>query len=270
MSPGPRISSPLDVCAASAHHGETMFDLSGKTALVTGGSRGIGRAISLALAGQGASVAVNYVSNQDAAEQVVNEITGSGGTAITLQGDVAANAAHLVEATVKQLDAIHILVNNAGLTRDDLMLRMSEEAWDEVLAVDLRAAFLSTKAALRPMVRQRWGRIINISSVAGMVGNPGQANYSAAKAGLIGLTKSVAKEVASRNITANVVAPGLVDTEMIADLTDDQKQAVLTLAPLGRPATAEEVAPAVVYLASEEAAYVTGTVLTVDGGLVMH
>jgi len=247
-----------------------MFDLSGKAALVTGGSRGIGRAIALALAEQGASVAVNYMSNKDAADEVVSEISGVGAKAIALQGDVAADAARLVDETKEQFQAIHILVNNAGLTRDDLMLRMSEEAWDEVMAVDLRAAFLSTKAALRPMIRQRWGRIINIASIAGLVGNPGQANYAAAKAGLIGLTKSVAKEVASRNITANVVAPGLVDTEMIDSLTDDQKNAVLQLAPMGRAATPAEVAPAVVYLASEEARYVTGTVLTVDGGLVMH
>jgi 3-oxoacyl-[acyl-carrier protein] reductase len=247
-----------------------MFDLTGKSALVTGGSRGIGKAISLALAGQGAAVAVNYVSNKEAADEVVAEITKNGGRAIVLQGDVADDGARLVTETKEQLDGIHILVNNAGLTHDNLMLRMSEEAWDRVMAVDLRGAYLTTKAALRPMIRQRWGRIINIASVAGLIGNAGQANYAAAKAGLIGLTKSVAKEVASRNVTANAVAPGLVATEMTADLTEDQLQAVLQLAPLGRPATPEEIAPAVVYLASEEAAYVTGSVLTVDGGLVMH
>ncbi|MCH7697984.1 MAG: 3-oxoacyl-[acyl-carrier-protein] reductase [Chloroflexi bacterium] len=247
-----------------------MFDLTGKSALVTGGSRGIGKAISLALAGQGAAVAVNYVANKDAADEVVAEITGNGGKAIALQGDVADEGARLVRETKEQLEGIHILVNNAGLTQDNLMLRMSEEAWDRVMAVDLRGAFLTTKAALRPMIRQRWGRIINIASVAGLVGNAGQANYAAAKAGLIGLTKSVAKEVASRNVTANAVAPGLVTTELTAGLTEEQEQAVLQLAPLGRPATPEEIAPAVVYLASEEAAYVTGSVLTVDGGLVMH
>ncbi len=247
-----------------------MFDLSGKIALVTGGSRGIGRAIALALAEQGASVAVNYVSNKAAADEVVGKITGDGGTAIALQGDVATDGARLVKETKEQLEGIHILVNNAGITDDNLILRMSEEAWDRVMRVDLRAAFITTKAALRPMIRQRWGRIINIASVAGLVGNPGQANYAAAKAGLIGLTKSVAKEIASRNVTANVVAPGLVATEMTADLTEEQQQAMLLLAPLGRAATPEEIAPAVVYLASDEAAYVTGTVLTVDGGLVMH
>lgn len=247
-----------------------MFDLTGKSALVTGGSRGIGKAISLALAEQGAAVAVNYVANKDAADEVVAEITRNGGKAIALQGDVADDGARLVDETKEQLEGIHILVNNAGLTQDNLMLRMSEQAWDRVMAVDLRGAFLTTKAALRPMIRQRWGRIINIASVAGLVGNAGQANYAAAKAGLIALTKSVAKEVASRNITANAVAPGLVTTELTADLTEEQEQAVLQLAPLGRPATPEEIAPAVVYLASEEAAYVTGSVLTIDGGLVMH
>lgn len=247
-----------------------MFDLTGKSALVTGGSRGIGKAISLALAGQGAAVAVNYFANKDAADEVVAEITGNGGKAIALQGDVADDGARLVDETKEQLEGIHILVNNAGLTQDNLMLRMSEQAWDRVMAVDLRGAFLTTKAALRPMIRQRWGRIINIASVAGLVGNAGQANYAAAKAGLIGLTKSVAKEVASRNVTANAVAPGLVTTELTAGLTEEREQAVLQLAPLGRPATPEEIAPAVVYLASEEAAYVTGSVLTVDGGLVMH
>ena len=249
-----------------------MFDLSGKVALVTGGSRGIGRAIALALAEQGARVAVNYVSNAQAAEEVVQRIAGCGGQAVAIQGDVSRpeDARRLIDETLSAFDALHILVNNAGLTQDDLLLRMSEEAWDRVLAVDLRGAYLCTKAALRPMIRQRWGRIINIASVAGLVGNAGQANYAAAKAGLIGLTKSVAKEVASRNVTANAIAPGLVRTELTADLTEAQEQAVLQLVPLGRPATAEEIAPAVVFLASEEAGYITGTVLPVDGGLVMH
>ena len=247
-----------------------MFDLTDKVALVTGGSRGIGRAISIALAQQGAAVALNYVSNKDAADAVVQEITAAGGTAIALQGDVAEDGARLVADAKERLDAIHILVNNAGLTQDNLILRMSEESWDRVMAVNLRGAFLCTKAALRPMIRQRWGRIINIASVGGLIGNAGQANYAAAKAGLIALTKSVAKEVASRNITANAIAPGLVATEMTADLTEDQEQAVLTQVPLRRAATPEEIAPAVVYLASDEAAYMTGSVLTLDGGLVMH
>ena len=249
-----------------------MFDLNDKVALVTGGSRGIGRAIALALAERGARVAVNYVANAEAAAAVVKEIAGDGGQAIAIQGDVsqAEDAKRLVNETLAQLDGLHILVNNAGLTKDDLLLRMSEEAWDRVMEVDLRGAFLCTKAAIRPLIRQRWGRIINIASVAGMVGNAGQANYAAAKAGLIGFTKAVAKEIASRKVTANAIAPGLVRTEMTADLTEAQETAVLQLVPLGRVATPEEIAPAVVFLASEEAAYITGHVLAIDGGLVMH
>ena len=249
-----------------------MFDLNEKAALVTGGARGIGRAIALTLAERGARVAVNYVAHAQAAEEVVQQIGGCGGRAVALQGDVsrAEDARRLVEETLAAFDGLHILVNNAGLTQDNLLLRLSEEAWDRVLAVDLRGAFLCTKAALRPMIRQRWGRIINVASVAGLVGNAGQANYAAAKAGLIGLTKAVAKEVASRNVTANAIAPGLVRTAMTADLTEAQEQAVLQLVPLGRPATPEEIAPAVAFLASEEAGYITGQVLAIDGGLVMH
>ena len=249
-----------------------MFDLNEKVALVTGGSRGIGRAIALALAERGARVAVNYVANAQAAEEVVQQIAVCGGRAIAVQGDVSQpqDARRLVNETLAGCDGLHILVNNAGLTQDNLLLRMSEEAWDRVLAVDLRGAFLCTKAALRPMIRQRWGRIINIASVAGVVGNAGQANYAAAKAGLIGFTKAVAKEVATRKVTANAIAPGLVSTELTADLTEGQEQTVLQLVPLGRAATPEEIAPAVVFLASEEAGYITGHVLAVDGGLVMH
>jgi 3-oxoacyl-[acyl-carrier protein] reductase len=196
----------------------------------------------------------------------------AGGNAIAVQGDVAsgADAKRLIDETTSAFDGLHVLVNNAGLTQDDLILRMSEDAWDRVLNVDLRGAFLCTKAALRPMIRQRWGRIINIASVAGLVGNAGQANYAAAKAGLIGFTKAVAKEVASRAITSNAIAPGLVATEMTAELTEGQQQAVMQLVPLGRSATPEDIAPAVVFLASDEASYVTGSVLAVDGGLVMH
>jgi 3-oxoacyl-[acyl-carrier protein] reductase len=247
-----------------------MFDLTGKSALITGGSRGIGRAIAIALASHGARVAVNYATNAAAADETVGQIGKD--TAIALAGDVSdpASAAKLVDATIAAFGRIDILVNNAGVTADDLILRMSEDEWDRVLDTNLKGTFHVTKAAIRPMVRQRFGRIINISSVAGMVGNAGQANYSAAKAGIIGFTKAIAKEVASRSITANVIAPGFVDTEMTADLTDAQRTEIMRMVAVGRTATPADVAPAAVFLASDEAAYITGHVLTVDGGLVMY
>jgi 3-oxoacyl-[acyl-carrier protein] reductase len=248
-----------------------LFDLSGKVALVTGGSRGIGRAISLALAAHGAKVVVNYASNAAAAEETVQAIGGAD-LALAVAGDVAdlATGAALVERTVEAFGRIDILVNNAGVTADDLILRMSEAEWDKVIDTNLKGTFAVTKAAIRPMVRQRFGRVISISSVAGIVGNAGQANYSAAKAGMIGFTKAIAKEVASRNITANIIAPGIIDTEMTADLTETQRGEIMRMVAVGRTGTPEDVAPAAVFLASDEAAYVTGHVLTVDGGLVMY
>lgn len=247
-----------------------LFDLSGKAALVTGGSRGIGRAISLALAAHGAKVAVNYASNAAAAEETVTAIGAD--NAIAIAGDVGdpATAAALVDGTVKAFGKIDILVNNAGITADDLILRMSDDEWDRVIDTNLKGTFHLTKAAIRPMVRQRWGRIICVSSVAGIVGNAGQSNYAAAKAGMIGFAKSIAKEVASRNITSNVIAPGFVDTEMTADLTEQQRSQIMQMVAAGRTATPDDIAPAAVFLASDEAAYITGHVLTVDGGLVMY
>jgi 3-oxoacyl-[acyl-carrier protein] reductase len=248
-----------------------LFDLTGRVALVTGGSRGIGRAIALALQAHGAKVAINYATNEAAAQEAVAALGGSE-HAVAIQGDVAdpAVGARLVEATVAAFGKIDILVNNAGVTRDDLILRMSEEEWDTVIDTNLKGTFSVTKAAIRPMVRQRFGRIICVASVAGIVGNAGQANYSAAKAGMIGFTKAIAKEVASRSITANVIAPGIVDTEMTADLTEAQRGEIMKMVAVGRTGTPTDVAPAAVFLASDEAAYVTGHVLTVDGGLVMH
>jgi 3-oxoacyl-[acyl-carrier protein] reductase len=248
-----------------------MFDLSGKMALVTGGSRGIGRAIAEALAAHGARVAINYASNKAAAEEAVGACGGEG-NALALVGDVSqpADAARLVEETIAAFGRIDILVNNAGVTADDLILRMSEDAWDRVVDTNLKGTFSVTKAAIRPMVRQRGGRIINVSSVAGIVGNPGQANYAAAKAGIIGFTKAIAKEVASRSITANVIAPGFIDTEMTATLTDAQREEIMKIVALGRTGKPADIAPAAVFLASDEAAYITGHVLTVDGGLVMY
>lgn len=247
-----------------------LFDLSGKVALVTGGSRGIGRAIALALGAHGAKVAVNYASNEAAAIETAQQLGEA--NAVTLAGDVAnpTQAAALVEGTIAAFGRIDILVNNAGVTADDLILRMSQEEWDKVIDTNLKGTFSVTKAAIRPMVRQRFGRIISVSSVAGIVGNAGQSNYSAAKAGMIGFTKSIAKEVASRNITANVIAPGIIDTEMTASLTDAQREEIMRMVAVGRTGTPADVAPAAVFLASDEAAYVTGHVMTVDGGLVMY
>ena len=249
-----------------------MFDLAGKVAIVTGGSRGIGRAISLALARHGARVVVNYLANASAAEATAREIIACGGQCLTVQADVSKSEEvhRLIDQVLDTLGRIDILVNNVGITQDDLIVRMSEKKWDQVLNANLRSAFLCTRAALRPMLRQRWGRIINISSVGGMVGNAGQANYAAAKAGLIGFTKAVAKEVASRNITVNAVAPGFVDTEQTRNISDRQREAITRTIPLGRAASPEDIAPAVLFLASEEAGYITGHVLNVDGGVVMH
>lgn len=247
------------------------FDLHGRVAIVTGGSRGIGRAITLCLAERGAGVAVNYVANAAAAEETVSRVRSGGGQCIVVQADIrrAEDVQRLVDETLTAFGKVDILVNNAGITRDDLLVRMSEGKWDEVMETNLRAAFLCTKAVLRPMIRQRWGRIINVASAAGIVGNTGQANYSASKAGLIGFTKAVAKEVASRSITANVIAPGFVETGATERLTEAQRGAILRAIPLGRASRPEEIGPAVAFLASEEASYITGHVLTIDGGLTM-
>jgi 3-oxoacyl-[acyl-carrier protein] reductase len=245
--------------------------LCNRVALVTGGSRGIGAAIARALAAAGCAVAVNYHTGQHAALAVVAAIEGAGGKAVSVAADVADPAAvdRLFDVAQGALGPIDILVNNAGIAQDGLLLRTSVEDWDRVQNVNLRAAFLCSKAALRGMLRRRWGRIVNVSSVVGLMGNAGQANYAAAKAGLIGLTRATAREVASRGITANAIAPGFIETEMTAGLTAAQREAVLREVPLERFGGAEDVAPAVVFLASPGAAYITGQVITIDGGMVM-
>jgi 3-oxoacyl-[acyl-carrier protein] reductase len=249
-----------------------VFDLTGRSALVTGASRGIGRAIAVALAGQGADVAVNYRENAAAADEVVAEITALGRRAIAVQGSTA-DGREACEAVAKAaLDAfekVDILVNNAGITRDDLLMRMDEEAWEAVIDTNLSGPFWMTRAVARPMMKARYGRIINMSSVAGRIGNAGQANYASAKAGLIGLTKTTARELASRNITCNAIAPGFVDTEILATMPPGALETLLQLTPLGEIGKVEDVAAAAIYLASDEARYVTGQVLGVDGGLAM-
>jgi 3-oxoacyl-[acyl-carrier protein] reductase len=249
-----------------------LIDLSGRAALVTGGSRGIGRAVVMRLAGQGADVVFSYRGNEEAAASCVAEIEALGRKAFAVQADVTdpAAAEALVAAAVESLGKVDIVVNNAGITRDDLIMRMGVDTWREVLETNLFGAFYVTKAVMRPMLRARYGRIINMTSVAGIAGNAGQANYSSAKAGLIGLTKATAREVASRGITANAVAPGFVVTELTESLPENIKAAILAATPLGRFATPEEIASAVAFLASDDAAYITGHVLTVDGGLVMQ
>ncbi len=248
-----------------------MFDLTGRAALVTGGSRGIGRAIALHLARCGASVAINYSQSQDQAHAVQAEIESCGGRAIAVQGDVSVprDTERIVQECTESFGRLDILVNNAGFNRDTLILRMSVDDWDQVMAVNLRAVFLCTKAALRPMLRQRWGRVINIGSVSGLAGNAGQANYAAAKSGLIGFTRAVAREMGSRGITANLVAPGLVRTELTKDVSQEIVDLAMQRILVGRLGTPEDVAAAVAFLASEEASYITGQVLAVDGGLGM-
>lgn len=246
-----------------------MFDLNGHAALVTGASRGIGRSIATQLASRGAAVAINYNESAAEARQLQADIESSGGKAVVTQGDVRqpGDAERIVQNTIDAFGKLDILVNNAGFNRDTLILRMSLEDWDEVMDINLRAVFLVTKAALRPMMRNRWGRIINIGSVSGIAGNAGQANYASAKAGLVGFTRAVAREMGSRNITSNLIMPGLVITELTKDIRPEIVQGVKQRLLIDRMGKAEDVAATVVFLASEEAGYITGHVLPVDGGL---
>ncbi|MFN8518963.1 MAG: 3-oxoacyl-[acyl-carrier-protein] reductase [Chloroflexota bacterium] len=248
-----------------------MIDLSGKAAVVTGGSRGIGRAIVLRLATQGADVAFSYRGNVAAAEATAEEVRALGRMALPIAADVTQpeSAEALIKGALEGLGKVDILVNNAGITRDDLIMRMGIDAWREVLETNLFGAFYTLKAVTRPMLKARSGRIINITSVSGQAGQMGQANYSSAKAGLIGLTKAAARELASRGITVNAVAPGFVLTELTQDLPEALQAQITERTPLGRFGTTQEVADAVAFLASDEAGYITGQVLAVDGGLVM-
>lgn len=248
-----------------------MSKLTGKTAIVTGASRGIGAAIARRFAEEGANIIVNYSGSQDKAEAVVAEIEQAGGKAIAVKANVAdANAVKVMADTaMKEFGSIDILVNNAGITRDNLMMRMKEDEWDDVINTNLKGVFLCTKAVTRQMMKQRAGRIVNIASIVGVMGNAGQANYVAAKAGVIGLTKTTARELASRGITANAVAPGFITTDMTEKLGDDVQSSMLAQIPLARFGAPEDVANAALFLASDEASYVTGQTLHLDGGMVM-
>ena len=246
------------------------MDLTGRAALVTGSARGIGQAIAMKLAEVGAGVVVNDIeAAAGPLEEVAAEIRAMNRQSLAVTADVSSteDVNRLVETAVSTLGKIDILVNNAGVTRDQLIMRMSDEEWDTVLNIDLKSAFLCTRAAIRHMIKQRWGRIVNIASITGLVGNPGQANYASAKAGVIGLTRSIAKEVASRGITVNAIAPGAIDTKMTQQLDENQRQEFLKRIPLGYYGTPRDVAEAVAFLASEEARYITGQVLNVDGGM---
>lgn len=245
--------------------------LNGKNAIVTGSSRGIGRSIALELARRGANVAINYAGSEDKAEEVVQEVKALGVDAFKVQANVADEAAvkAMMKEVVTRFGSIDILVNNAGVTRDGLLMRMKEADFDDVINTNLKGAFLCTKAVTRQMMKQRSGDIINIASIVGVNGNAGQANYVAAKAGLIGLTKSTAKELASRNIHVNAVAPGFITTDMTDELTEGQKTAILNVIPLEKLGEPEDVANVVCFLASDDAKYITGQTIHVDGGMVM-
>lgn len=248
------------------------MDLSGKVCLVTGGSRGIGRSISIKLARLGAKVVLNYKSNEELAKKVVSEIESLNGEAVAYMADVAdyEEASRMVEEVYQKFGRIDILVNNAGITRDGLILRMSEKDWDDVINTNLKGMFNTTKNVVKYMVKQRWGRIINISSVVGLYGNPGQANYAAAKAGVIGFTKSLAKELGSRGITVNAVAPGFIRTDMTAEIIKkNQEISIIEKIPLRRLGEPDDVANLVAFLASEESNYITGQIIAIDGGLTL-
>ena len=248
-----------------------MFELTGKTAVVTGGSRGIGRAICLKLAGQGANIVLNYAGNAAAAEETRAACEALGVRALAVQGDVADPAAcnALIDTAIETFGQVDILVCNAGITRDNLLMRMSDEEFQKVIDINLKGTFHCMRAVIRPMMKKRRGRIISISSVVGLMGNAGQINYAASKAGVIGMTRSLAREVASRGITVNAVAPGFIRTDMTDVLSDAVKEGILHSIPLGKLGEAEDVANTVLFLASDEAAYITGQVLSVDGGMAM-
>jgi 3-oxoacyl-[acyl-carrier protein] reductase len=250
---------------------QPTLSLEDRVAVVTGASRGIGRSIALELANRGAAVVINYNSSPGKANEVVAEIEKNGGKAKAVQADVSdfEAAQGLIQTAIDEFGKIDILVNNAGITRDQLIIKLTEEDWDSVIDINLKSTFNCSKAAVRPMMRKRFGRIISVSSVAGQMGNPGQTNYSASKAGQIGFTKALAREVASRKITVNAVAPGFVDTEILDAMTDEAKAAITGMTPLGRMGQPEEIAYAVAFLASDQAAYITGQVLAIDGGMAM-
>ena len=247
------------------------MNLSGKVALVTGASRGIGKACALYLAELGAKVAINYSRSSEQADQVVAQIKEMGGEAIAIRADVSkqAEVEIMVDETIKSLGGLDILINNAGVTKDTLLIRMKEEDWDQVLDINLKGAFLVTKAAAKYMMKKRQGKIINISSVIGVSGNAGQANYAASKAGIIGFSKSIAKELAPRGILVNIIAPGFIDTDMTDVLNDQVKEAILSQIPLGRYGDPEDIAYLVGFLSSDQSQYITGQVIHVDGGMVM-